>query len=219
MTLGDLQTLVLSWLDDPNAGYFTLPQVTVWLNNAQKEVQKQLLESGENWYVTRRYTTTASDQGSYYLPDDFLKINKLEVVLSGTGVNENIQVIAPVPLTQLDMVTTKTGAPSVYCLKKNCLMVRPFPDQTYTMRLYYSYRIEDMVDTTDVPDVPEEYQEYIALLATFDGFLKDQRDPNPMLKTKADQYIARMKQNANNRNVDFPRMVRETEVASYGYLY
>jgi hypothetical protein len=44
-------TLMLSWLDDPNAGYFSASDTLAWLNQAQREVQKQLILAGENWYV------------------------------------------------------------------------------------------------------------------------------------------------------------------------
>lgn len=219
MNLSELQTLVLSWLDDPNGTYFTPAQTLVWLNNAQREVQKQIIQAGQNWYVTRAYTTTGTDLAAYSLPDDFLKVNKLEVVLSGEFPNQNLQLITPVTLVKLDQCTTKTGPPSVYVLKNNCLLLRPVPDQVYRLQMYYTYRVTDMVNPTDVPDVPEQYQEYIALLATFDGFMKDQRDPNPMLKMKADMYVKRMIEDANDRTVDQPRMVRQTEMSDYGWLF
>lgn len=218
MNLGYLQTLVLSWLDDPNAAYFTLPQVTVWLNNAQREVQKQLIQAGENWYVIKTQSATVAQSEAYVLPDDFLKVHKLEVLVSGSGVNEVRTTLAPVTLIQLDQVSTSTGCPAVYCLKKDCMMLRPIPNQVYTIYMYYSYRVEDMVDTVDVPDVPAQYQEYIAVLATIDGFLKDQRDPTPML-AKKQGYLEMMKQDAQNRRVDSPRMIRETDPYNWGYLF
>lgn len=216
MTLGQLQTLTLSWLDDLNAGYFTLPQVNVWLNNAQRECQKQLIQAGENFYVKRSSSATVQNADTYALPTDFLKVNKLEVVLSGTGVNEVRQTFTPVTLIQIDQMYQLQGVPAAYVLRKNCFTVRPIPDNTYTLYLSYSYRVTDMVNTSDSPDVPEQYHEYLAILATLDGFLKDQRDPNPMLVTKRDFYLALMKQDSEERTVDAPRMVIMTEDGGYG---
>lgn len=218
MTFLELQTLVLSWLDDPLAAYFTLPQVKVWLNNAQREAQKQLLQAGENWYVTKVSTSTVTDMESYTLPDDFLKLHKLEFVVSGTGVNEVRQMITPVTLTQLDQVSMTTGQPAVYCLKKDCIILRPIPDQIYTLYMFQSGRVTDMVADGDEPDVPPQYHEYLAILAALDGFLKDQRDPSPFM-AKKDGYLAMMKQDENNRTVDVPRMVRETDCWDGGFLF
>ena len=45
MTRSDLRTAVLSWADDNQGAYFTAAQVNVWLNMAQREVQKAISSS------------------------------------------------------------------------------------------------------------------------------------------------------------------------------
>lgn len=210
MTFSQLRTLVWSWLDDPQGTYFTTAQVNVWLNNAQRECEKQLIQAGENWYVTRTYTSTVQNYDTYALPTDFMRLNKLEVLLSGTSPNENRAGIVPVTLAQLDQVSMTTGTPSVHNIRKNCVVLRPIPDNTYTIYMDYSYLVNDMVSDSDVPDVPIQYQEYLAVLASIDGFLKDQRDPSPFF-TKRDFYLSLMKQDAQNRNVSAPRQVVSTE--------
>ena len=218
MNRGQLRTLVLSWLDDPNGTYFTPAQVNVWLNNAQKEAQKQLVQAGENWYVSKASTTLIQNQDTYSLPLDFLKVNKLAILLSGVTPNQVRQTLTWVTLIELDQVSMTTGTPACYTIRKNCLVIRPIPDNTNTLYLDYTYLVADMNSDLAVPDVPTQYQEYLAVLATIDGFLKDQRDPSPML-TKKDYYLSLMKQDAENRNVDQPRMVVVTEPGSAGYLF
>ena len=100
MTLLELENLVLSWLDDPNASYYTRPQLKVWINNAQREVQRRLIKAGENYYEIPVYTFNVDNIRGYSLPSDFLKVHKLEIVLSGSGVNENTQLIVPTTLVQ-----------------------------------------------------------------------------------------------------------------------
>ena len=215
MTLSDLQTLVLSWLDDPNAGYFTLPQVNVWLNNAQQTCQKQLLQAGENYYVTKVESVTTQYRDSYALPSDFLKCHKLEIVLSNYGtVNEQRRTLAPTTLVQIDRIT-ETGTPEIYTLKKNCMIMRHIPDRAYPMYMHYSYLVADMVNQADVPDAPPQYHEYLAVLATLDGLLKDQRDPAAMM-SKRDFYLAMMKADAEQRTVDAPRHIIMTEEEDFG---
>ena len=75
MQLSDLQNLTSFWLDDLNFGYYTQIQVNYWINNAQIEVQKMLIASGQNRYNAWVGTTLIVGQSDYVLPSDFRKIN------------------------------------------------------------------------------------------------------------------------------------------------
>lgn len=219
MTFGELKTMVWVWLDDPNHVYFTDAIVSVWLNNAQKEAQKQLIQAGENFYVKKVYASTVVNSDTYALPDDFLRLNKLQIVTSGTvgTVSEVRQGLSPVTLVQLDQVSMTTGTPAVHCIRKNCFTIRPIPDTSQRMYLDYSYLVEDMTSDSQIPDVPEQYHEYLAVLATLDGFLRDRRDPSAMIE-KRDFYRTMMKQDSEDRHVDSPREIVVTEEA-FGQLW
>lgn len=218
MNLGQLNTLLLSWLDDPQGTYFTPAQTNVWLNNAQREVQKQLLQSGENWYVIKVSASMIANIDSYVLPANFRKLSKLEIVTSGTGVNEIRQMLSPVTLVQLDQVSMTTGTPAAYNIKKNCFTVRPIPDRAYTMYLHYSYLVADMANTTDTPDVPVAYQEYVAVQAGLDGYIKDGRDMSQLMAKKT-FYEKMMEQDSQERNVDAPRDIISTNEWEMGILF
>ena len=218
MTFAQLQTLVLSWLDDINAGYFTLPQINVWINNAQREVQKQLLQAGENWYLTTVSTTLIPNQDCYSLPTDFLKDHKIEVEISGTGNTSTRSIVQPNTPIQSNFVTVGPGTPYTYYLKKNCIIFKPVPSTAQKIYLHYSYRVADMTQPGEQPDVPPQYHEYIAIMATCDGFLKDQRDPSPFLEKK-NTYLGLMKQDAQNRKIDQPRMIVTMQDDSDGLFY
>lgn len=217
MTLGQLQTLCLSWLDDPNAGYFTLPQVNVWLNNAQRETQKLMLLAGENYYVKRVQTTTVTNQQSYVLPNDFLELHRMEVVISGVPPFENTIPMAPITTNQQDLVPNQTGQPLCYFLLKNRIFLWPTPNSQIILRIYYTPVVQDMVLQSDVPNVPDAYQEFLAVLATIDGLLKDQRDPTPLI-AKREYYERMLKSEAQKRRVDTPRRVVSTGEGS-GYTF
>lgn len=218
MNFNDIKTLVWSWLDDPLHTYFTDSQVSVWVNNAQKECQKQLIQAGENFYVTRVSTQTVQNADTYALPSDFLKVNKLELLLSGTTPNEVRQTFTPTTLVQIDTISMTTGQPCAYVLKKSCLVMRPIPDTVYTVYMDYSYLVADMTAPGSIPDVPLQYHEYLAVLATIDGFLKDQRDPSPML-SKRDFYLGMMKQDSEDRTIDASRSVICLDDDSVGLLW
>lgn len=219
MYLSDLQTLTLSWLDDPNATYFTLPQVNVWLNNAQTEVQKLLLQANQMFYMKPVQTQLVVNQQDYVMPLDFLKLHRLEIVVSGTPPFSSTVPIAPITLNQQDLVPQQTGQPGFYSIKKRRFSLYPTPDTTLPLNLYYSYKVANMVNLTDQPDCPESYHEFLAVLATIDGLLKDQRDPTPML-AKRTYYENMLKQDANERLQDSPRSIVQTgESGGYSFGY
>lgn len=224
MTFGELKTLVWSWLDDPLAQYFTPAQVTVWLNNAQRETQKLLLQAGENYYVTKMSGLTIANQDTYALPSDFKVCHKFEVVTSPTGVstggpNERRNTMTPVTYIQLEEISQSTGLPCAYNIRRNIVTLRPIPDQAYTLYLSQSYRVVDMVNDADIPDVPEDYTEYLAVLATRDGFMKDQRSPTDFLNAKLERYEKMFKQDAQKRDVSAPRSVVVTDGFTPGIYF
>lgn len=219
MNLAGLQALTLSWLDDPKAGYFTLPQINVWINNAQKEVQKLLLQAAQNYYLKPVQTKLVLNQADYVLPQDFTKLHRLEIVISGVPPFEQTVPLAPITLNQQDLVPNQTGQPQFYFMKKHRLTLWPTPDTVLILRLYHSPAVVDLVNLTDEPDCPEYYHEFIAVLATIDGLLKDQRDPTPML-AKRTYYENMLKQDAQERSQDAPRSIVMTgEGAGYTFGY
>lgn len=210
MTRQDLRELVLYWLDDLQGGYFTETQVNTWLNNAQKEVQKQLLDCGEYWYLKCVFADTVADEGCYSLPADFLKCNKFEVRVGGTSApNEVWSQLVVASLGEASAYNYGTAQPGFFTIAKDCFYLWPTPDQAYRIHLYYSYAVSPMTDDLNVPDVPDQYQEYVAVVAAIDGFLKDQRDPSPMY-AKRDMYLEMMKKDQIQRNRAQPRRVIRT---------
>ena len=218
MTLLQLRTLCLSWLDDINGGYFTTAQMNVFLNNAQKEVQKLLLQSGELYYTKSVETTMVVNQTDYVIPTDFLKVHRLLIVLSGTSPNEETQTLQSITLNQQDLFDNQSTNPLAYYLKRSRFVMVPPPANALVLRIEYSYLVADMTLDADVPDVPTQYQEYIAVLATIDGFLKDGRDASMMLTKKA-FYEELMKQDQQNRKQDGPRMVVTTRSEGWEALF
>lgn len=214
----DLQNQVAYTLDDLNFGYFTPTQVKYWLNNAQREVQKRLIKAGQNYYDKTVQTTMVVNQADYVLPDDFKKEHRLEIVISGTAPNESIQPLAFITLNQKDFVGTGTGTPSCYYFKKNRIIVLPTPSSPYVLRMDYSYLVTDMVNDNDQPDVPESYHELIGLLAAQDGFLKDGR-ANELLVKKITDYQKQFDSDANERNQDQSRGIVEQGNFSSGVFY
>lgn len=219
MTLTQMQDLCLTWLDDPNAGYFTRPILTVWLNNAQQELQKRLLLAGQNWYLRCQQTSIVTNQNLYALPSDFREVHRLEVVINGTFPNETKSSVAPITFNQQDLLPDTTGIPECYVLKKNAIQIFPVPDGTAQyLRMNYSYRVSDMVNGTDVADAPEQYHEFLPVMATLDGALRDKGDMSGILEKKR-FYEEMLKSDSQMRTVDQPRSVVITQQDGFGRLF
>lgn len=219
MTYVELRALVWTWVDDVNGDYFTATEVNRSLNNALYEVQKQLIGSGESWYLRSQESDTVAEQEAYELPSDFMRLHRFDIVPSGTGAwDDPRRVLTPVTPVQAMDFPVGPALPVSYYTKKNCVVLRPIPDQAYPIRILYSYRASEMSGDSDTPDVPIQYQEYLAVLACIDCFLRDQRDPAPFF-AKREMYLQSMKADADQRNVDSPRMVVTTEDDGWELYY
>ena len=197
---------MLSWLDDDQSGYFTAAQCNVWLNLAQRQVQMMLLQAGENYYMKPVTTTLVYSQPDYVLPSDFMVEHRLEIVLSGTGTTENRQPLMPITTNQQDLIAIGLGNPTHYYIKKDRVTISPTPSTALVMRLYYSPRVADMTSDSDSPDVPEQYMEFVAILAAYDGFIKDDRAPANLV-LKKEKYETMLKQMSEDRLQDLSRQV------------
>jgi hypothetical protein len=210
---GQLRELVLYWLDDLEAGYFTPTQVNLWLNNAQREVQKLLIFAGENYYLTCAQTTLNINQNDYALPDNFLKMHRTELVTGGVFPNEDKYTLDPITVNQQDFEFDQTGQPDTFYLSRQKIYLFPIPDLPSILRIYYSYRVSDMQADSAVPDVPEEFHEFLAVLAAIDGAIKDERNLAPLLE-KRTYYENMLKQMADDRVQNRSRQIVMNE--SYG---
>lgn len=218
MTRAEIRTLIQSWLDDINGGYFTSSQVNTWINLAQRQVQMSLLLAGQNWYEKAVETPLVYGQNDYMLPDDFMVEHRLEVVISGTGAQENRQILVQVTNNQADLVGLNYGIPTNYIIKKDRFTVLPTPNQALTMRLYYSPIVADLTQDSDVPDVPEQFMEYLAVLAAYDGFIKDDRTPENLMAKKV-KYEEMLNKMAAERMQDMSRQVVLTQPYDYGAFF
>jgi hypothetical protein len=219
MNRGEIRSLCLYWLDDLQGAYFTPTQMNVFINNAQREVQKQLIQAFEDYYLRVVQTVTVANQADYQLPQDFMKLRRLEIVLSGTGVNENATQLDSITLNQKNFIQPGNGTPQNYILKADRFSILPIPSTpNQILRLFYTYRVEDMTQDSDTPDIPQDYHEYIAVLAALDGFVKDDRAPSNLLD-KREAYLRLMKQTAEDRKTDRSRQVVMRDTDFIGFLW
>lgn len=206
MTRQEIKAYIRQLNDDVNGGYFTDTVLNPFINRAQIELQKKLIQSGEFYYLKTVQTSTAEDQSDYVIPTDFLKVHRLELVLSGTGPNEDRLQLQPMTLNQQNMITNQIGTPQNYILKRNRFVLFPTPDEALVLRLYYSYLVSNLTSDTEEVDGPVEYHDYVALYAARLCRIKDGADYAD-LDSEIAKYDVLFKQSAEDRKEDAPRMV------------
>jgi hypothetical protein len=217
VTRAQISSLMMSWLDDIQQGYFLPAQANVWINLAQRQVQQKLLLAGQQFYCKPVETTSIIGQSDYLWPSDFIVEHRIEIVLTGYGTpNEVVQSLKPITLNQKDALTTNLGQPLNYFIKKDRFTVLPTPQSAQVIRLFYSPMVADLQNDTDVPDVPEQFMEYVAILAAYDGFIKDDRAPENLMAKKV-TYEKMLERMANNRTQDQSRKVVVSTDYDYGF--
>ncbi len=210
MTFLQLRVLTSGLLDDVDNGYFTVAQVNTWLNNAQKEVQKILNQAFEGHSIKKVQTTLVALQREYALPNDFKRLHRLELVISGTSyANYSLQRLTKITRNQQDMIYNQSGTSEGYYFQGNYIVLVPAPASALTMFMEYEYLLADMSLDADTPDLPSQYHEMIALYAARKGFLKDGREAS-LVQKEIDDFEKGLKRDAEQRNADEPRTIVQT---------
>lgn len=209
MTLTELRAYVSYLVDDLDQTYFTPVQLNRFLNEGLRQCQKKLIQSGNNWYLRRATRSLVANQQDYKLPCDFLKLNRIEIV-TNPGINETSYSLSSITTNQQGGFAKYSQNPVVFFLEKDLLMLVPIPQLVNTMRLYYTYRVEEMVLDADEPDAPIEYHDYIALLAALECFIKDGRDAS-LLLAKKNEIEKALDQDAIERIQNHASMVVMTD--------
>lgn len=221
-TLGNAKDKVTYYVDDLNKGYFTDVQLNRFINDAQFEVQKLLLQSGNNWYLTVSTTPIVASQAEYVLPSDFLHLHRLVVVTQNLNLSTEVNnLVFPITTNQQDIYPFSPGSVQAYYLKKSRLVLVPFPDSSqasYYLKLFYSYRVATLVLDADNVDVPDEYCELVPIMAAIDCYIKDGRDAS-LLMAKKLYYEDMMKKEAEQRRQDMSRQVIVTSDGGFGALF
>jgi len=201
MTLGEMKTYVASLVDDPQMTYFTTAQLTLFLNHAQEETQKLLIQSGQNYFFKTVNFSTVANGASYALPSDHLKTNRLEYV-QGTAPNDFVNALNSITLNQKDAFSLYAQySVAFYFYSRNAMILVPIPQQVNSMVHTYTYRLADMTLDADISEIPLEFHKYMCFVGAKQCFLKDQRDISS-LKEYTDKVEMDLKREAVERAQD-----------------
>lgn len=161
MTFLELKQFTAGLVNDKGMGFHTSSDLGIYLNNSLRRLQRRLLKTHAGYYSTCVYTATVIDQVQYSLPDDFLAMFDLWIVLSGTAPNEEIQQLDPIPLNSRHTYVPQSGTPTNFYMLKNSFNLVVPPNQVWRMEMIYAPMVPAMSADNDTPDLPTQFHELL----------------------------------------------------------
>jgi len=170
MNLSELRLAFWDYVDDPHQSLWDETVATRLINRGVEEVGRTI-EDGDSSYLAQcteyRVTSYPESELMFDLPGSFKRAILAERLVSGGR---------PIPVnwvsfqrrhqdgTWPEVTINNYEAPICSLMGKRLIVVAP--SQEYTLRLWYSAAIEELVDSSDVPElIPEDFHELIALEA------------------------------------------------------
>jgi hypothetical protein len=212
LTLANLRSLLRDHLDDLGADRFSDARLLLLLNEGQREIQKIVDAADEHFFSKAvAYTVlTTTDALEFTLPDDLLKVIQVERQVSGGNAIPAIYVDfrsrhRDSYATEWVGDTSASDSPRFY-VRGNKLGVID-PTESYTLRLWYTYAVPDLVGDGDFSEIPNEYRGLIALHAAKLAQGADEANFSADLNALYEAGIARLTAYIENRQRHQPRRV------------
>ncbi len=212
-----------------NTNTGTLPNATLFLfvNERNRQFCAALQGVREDFLGERSTTDLIGSQQEYQLPDDCMRLKKLECTYDGTNwraikffdINQRptfgISGTSGNEVLPTDSTTISNNFSVDFPFAdvlENSLFLYPIPDTTQTggLKLYYFKRPQDMTLTSQSADLPKEYHSYLVESCTLDAeVMKGKLSASVSLEKQA-ELIELFKKTVAPRNDGEPVVIRGT---------
>ncbi len=208
-----------------NTGTLSNSTLFLFLNERNRQFCAALQGVREDFLGERSTTDLVGNQQEYQLPDDCMRLKKVEILFDGTNwksgkffdinqrpvYGQNGTFGAEVLPT--DSVTISqnftTDWPFVDVLE-NSLFLYPIPSNSITggLKLYYFKRPQDMTLTSQSADLPKEYHSYLVESVTLDGEVTKGKISSATGLEKQAELVELFKRTVAPRNDGEPVVIR-----------
>lgn len=171
-TLTQAQTSIAIALDDPLNQYFTLAQLTNWINEGCMDIARR-----SQTLQTSSTVPVVAGTNIYTMPANLLSIHRVEFVPAGQSYpNNQTYAVTYRAINDMDQVWgVNQGSPNTYpqfytpWLSPPNLQIQlfPVPAQAGTLNIFYYRTPTPVVLATDVLDVVEGFQSLVHLYAEY----------------------------------------------------
>jgi hypothetical protein len=181
-TLLELRTRVRSYLDEPDARFWTDAELNNWINQAYFFAYMEFVQAFENYFATVVFQNITAGVDTYALPANFDKFRLLERVINNT-VTIPLQEFNRIETSNLISSFTATNSylPTYRFVGPN-FVLEPMPQVTITngLRLEYVPGAAPLVADGDSPvsTFLNQWQELIVLKAVVSAKLKEEMTGN-----------------------------------------
>lgn len=173
MLFVDLQNLARTKADEETDSFINNTELNRYLNQGYKHLYSKIVARYEDYFITEGTALngglfdTVAGTYSYDLPEDLFKLVRAEYRRTGGTTNNewirmqrlnlgNDQLEEYKPL--MDPYIPAFG----YTIAGNKIILKPQPDQVFSVRLWYVPLVAELVDDGDIPVIPDMYHELIS---------------------------------------------------------
>ena len=163
MQFSEMRSRVQTLVGESSGDFYTTTEIEAEINDACVQISRDTEE-----LLTFYDMTTAADTYRYTLPDDFLKIKRVDLIVTTTDTRQLEYKNLREYFEYTESAVDTTGTPYIYKVELGSvdktdshpgdIWVYPIPDDNggsnYTLRVYYYQTPTTLVDDTDVTELP-----------------------------------------------------------------
>jgi hypothetical protein len=201
---------------DNSSSFYKDSELLTWLNWSQLDLQKKIVQSFENWFVTATSITLIAGVESYSLPCATMKIVRVEdnrnplapIEILPMTFNDKDKYLYPLVRTNVSSV----GTVHRYAIKGDKFIFRPIPNkaETNAIQVHYVYRLADLVSQSEVSEIPVEYHEALVWGIVKRGMSKGEATAEAIAAAVGtyNEMIADLRISSEDRQIQRSRSVR-----------
>lgn len=195
---------------DNTSSFWTDAIMTGYHNLIQSEIQQELIQADENYFVTQTSINFVAGTGQYALPSDLVKIRRVEDIRHDPA---NPIEIEPIKMSERDtdrrfVVNSASHFQGGYYLVGTQIHfgITPVTSHASAVRLFYIQRLADVTASTNSSEIPVEYHPILVWGVVKNCLFQQQADTN-MADKEYNNLMTKMKKQAEDRQIQRPRRV------------
>jgi hypothetical protein len=186
-------------------------------NLIQQEVQQEIIQTFEDYFVTQTNLSIVQGTAEYSLPSGFIKMRRVEDIRNSSAPME----ILPTSLNQrqnsfVQTMTSQALVPQQYYIRGSQLVLTDTP--TYTdasaIRLHFLKSIPDVTAGSNSSELPAEHHRVLVWGMVKLALFQQQSDTT-LANQEFEKHLQRIKVQAENRQIQRPRKVVRTQEQGY----
>ncbi len=196
---------------DDTSSFFKDTTLQRYFNLVQEEVQNELEDTFEDYFLTQAFLSITAGCAGYLLPTGTIKVRRVEDV---RGSGDPVE-IKPVTINErghsfyeLNSSVWKGGN---YYLRGSELVLTDTPSYSNAsaIRLHFTKKLPDITSATDVSELPLNHHS-VLVYGIYKMALIQQQSDTTKAELEYERRLNRMKKYAETRQIQRPRRVKST---------